>query len=364
MRKRRGPPPPRECDLKLRHHILDLHPVHPFVIARGGYRQHHNVVVTVTDDDGLEGWGEAAPNRYYGESEESVVAALASLAPVLESADPMSLEDCERGFDDALPGNNSAKAALSAALHDLAGKRLGVPVHRLWGLSADNCPLSSFTIAIAGNDVLAQRVREAEQYPILKIKLGTDRDREIVRIVREAAPKKRLRVDANAAWTPEHTAGMLDFLAGMNVEMLEQPVARENIEGLRFVRDRSSIPVFADESCLVAADIPRLEGAVDGINIKLAKCGSLREALRMVHVGRAHGMGVMAGCMIESSLGISAIAQLAPLLDTADFDGAALLSDDPYRGATIACGQIRLSGAPGLGVTPLAEPGAGSAARG
>lgn len=346
--------------MKLRHEVIDLHPVHPFVIARGGYRQHHNVVVTLTDGDGVEGWGEAAPNKYYGESEESVIAALPAFARVLENADPFSLEECEARLDEALAGNNSAKAAVSAALQDLVGKKLGVPVHRLWGLSAEKCPLSSFTIAIAENEVLAERVREAAEYPILKIKLGTGRDRDILRIVREAAPGKRLRVDANAAWKPEEAVRMLDFLGEMNVEMLEQPVAREDIEGLRFVRDRSSIPVFADESCLVAADIPRLAGAVDGINIKLAKCGSLREAVRMTHVARAHEMGVMAGCMIESSLGISAIAQLAPLLDTADFDGAALLSDDPYRGATIARGQIELTNLPGLGVTraPTHSPAA------
>lgn len=342
--------------MRVRHEIIDLHPVHPFVIARGGYRQHHNVVVTLTDDDGLEGFGEAAPNRYYGESEESVAAALAAFAPMLAFADSMSLEDCEGRLDRALAGNNSAKSAISAALHDIVGKRLGVPVHRLWGLSAENCPLSSFTIAIAENDALAARVNDARQYPILKIKLGTDHDRDIVRIVRDLAPEKRLRVDANAAWTPEHAAEMLPFLEDMSVEMLEQPVARENIDGLRFVRERSSIPVFADESCLVAEDIPKLAGAVDGINIKLAKCGSLREALRMTHTARAHGMGVMAGCMIESSLGVSAIAQLAPLLDTADFDGAALLSNDPYEGAGIENGQIRLTNAPGLGVTRRKAP--------
>ena len=312
--------------------------------------------MTLADDDGLEGSGEAAPNKYYGESEESVVAALAKFAPALERADPMSLEDCESRIDGVLSGNNSAKSAISAALHDLAGKRLGIPVHRLWGLSAEKCPLSSFTIAIADNDVLAHRVREAREYPILKIKLGTDRDREIVRIVREAAPEKRLRVDANAAWTPSHAVEMIPFLEEMSVEMLEQPVAREDIDGLRVVREASSIPVFADESCLVATDIPKLAGAVDGINIKLAKCGSLREALRMIFVARAHGLGVMAGCMIESSLGISAIAQMAPLLDTADFDGAALLTDDPYLGATIERGQIRLTDSPGLGAVRRSAP--------
>jgi len=210
---------------------------------------------------------------------------------------------------------------------------------------------SSFTIAIAESSELEKRVNEAREYPILKIKLGTDRDMEIVRIVRNAAPEKRLRVDANAAWTPKHAVKMSDFLADQGVEMIEQPVAANDIEGLRFVRKRSRLPVFADESCLVATDIAKLSGAVDGINIKLAKCGSLREALRMVHTARALDMQVMAGCMIESSLGISAIAQIAPLLDFADFDGAALLSSDPFRGVSIAAGVIRLSDGPGLGAT-------------
>jgi L-alanine-DL-glutamate epimerase-like enolase superfamily enzyme len=145
---------------------------------------------------------------------------------------------------------------------------------------------------------------------------------------------------------------MSDFLLDQGVEMLEQPVAANDIEGLRFVRKRAKLPIFADESCLVSTDIPKLAGAVDGINIKLAKCGSMREALRMVHTARSLDMQVMAGCMIESSLGISAISQIAPLLDSADFDGAALLSSDPFRGTTIANGSIKLSTAPGLGAVP------------
>jgi L-alanine-DL-glutamate epimerase-like enolase superfamily enzyme len=251
-----------------------------------------------------------------------------------------------------LRGNASAKGAVSSALHDLVGKRLGLPVYRIWGLESSIAAQSSFTIAIAESSELERRVDEAREYPILKIKLGTDRDMEIVRIVRNAAPEKRLRVDANAAWTPKHAVKMSDFLADQGVEMIEQPVPANDIEGLRFVRKRSRLPVFADESCLVATDISKLAGAVDGINIKLAKCGSLREALRMVHSARALDMQVMAGCMIETSLGISAIAQIAPLLDFADFDGAALLSSDPFRGASIAGGVIRLSDGPGLGATP------------
>jgi L-Ala-D/L-Glu epimerase len=338
--------------MKLSHQTIELKPVHPFVIARGGYAHHRNVIVRITDKDGLEGFGEAAPNKYYGESVETVVAALEQFKPVLERADPLSLESIELDLNRVLRGNASAKSAVSSALHDLLGKRLGLPVYRIWGLDASTAPQSSFTIAIAENHELEARVEEARDYPILKIKLGTDRDMEIVRIVRSAAPGKRLRVDANAAWTPKHAVRMSDFLSDHGVEMLEQPVPANDIAGLRFVRERSRVPVFADESCLVATDVAKLAGAVDGINIKLAKCGSLREALRMVHTARALDLQVMAGCMIESSLGISAIAQIAPLLDAADFDGAALLSNDPYRGATIAGGRITLSTAPGLGVSP------------
>jgi L-Ala-D/L-Glu epimerase len=338
--------------MKLSHQTIELNPTHPFVIARGGYSHHRNVIVRLIDDDGLEGYGEAAPNRYYGESVSTVIAALGQFKPVLERADPFSLESIEAHLNRVLRGNASAKSAVSSALHDLVGKRLGLPVYRLWGLDQATTPQSSFTIAIAENHELERRVAEAGDYPILKIKLGTDRDTEIVRIIRNAAPEKRLRVDANAAWTAKHAVRMSDFLHEQGVEMLEQPVAANDIEGLRFVRKRSKLPVFADESCLVATDVAKLAGAVDGINIKLAKCGSLREALRMVHTARALDMQVMAGCMIESSLGISAIAQISPLLDYADFDGAALLSSDPFRGASIAGGAIRLSDEPGLGATP------------
>lgn len=338
--------------MKLSHQTIELNPTHPFVIARGGYAHHRNVIVRLVDDDGLEGFGEAAPNRYYGESVATVIAALGQFKPILERADPMALESTEAHLNRVLRGNASAKGAVSSALHDLLGKRLRLPLHRIWGLDPSTAPQSSFTIAIAESHELERRVAEAREYPILKIKLGTDRDMEIVRIIRSAAPEKRLRVDANAAWTAKQAVRMSDFLAEQGVEMIEQPVPANDIEGLRFVRKRSKLPVFADESCLVGTDIARLAGAVDGINIKLAKCGSLREALRMVHTARALDMQVMAGCMIESSLGISAIAQISPLLDYADFDGAALLSNDPFRGASIAGGAVRLSDGPGLGATP------------
>jgi L-alanine-DL-glutamate epimerase-like enolase superfamily enzyme len=336
--------------MKLGWERVSLHTTLPFVISRWGYSGHENVIVSITDD-GITGMGEAAPNRYYNESANSVVAALEQYTPIIEHAAYWSLEATESALLHACPGNASARAALSSALHDLYARRLGVPLHRMWGLSTDALPLSSFTIAIDDVAGLKRRVADAEQYPILKIKLGTDRDEEIVRTVRAAAPDKVLRVDANAAWTPQQAVERSAMLRGHGVESLEQPVAAADIEGLRFVHERCGMPVIADESCLVARDIPRVAGACDMINIKLAKCGSLREAMRMVHTARAHDLRVMAGCMIETSLGVSAIAQLAPLLDTADLDGAALLADDPFQGATIGRGRVALLDTPGLGVT-------------
>jgi L-alanine-DL-glutamate epimerase-like enolase superfamily enzyme len=220
----------------------------------------------------------------------------------------------------------------------------------MWGLDPASAPLSSFTIGIGSEAELRQKAREAEQYPILKVKLGTDHDEDIVRVIREEAPGKTLRVDANAAWTPKLAVQTIERLVDYDIEFVEQPLPPHDVEGLRFVRERSPLPIIADESCLVASDIPRLEGAVDGINIKLSKCGGLREAQKMVATARAHGMLVMMGCMIETSLGISAAAHLSPLLDYADLDGAALLADDPYRGANIDGGKIAIPTGPGLGV--------------
>jgi L-alanine-DL-glutamate epimerase-like enolase superfamily enzyme len=350
--------------MQIFHEVLRLKTRYPFVIARGGYAAHENVVVRIVDRDGVEGLGEAAPNRYYGESVATVIAALEQFAPVLGSADSWSLEAIEESLNRTLRGNNSAKSAISSALHDIMGKRLETPVHRLWGLDPADAGESSYTIGIADNDGLRQRIADAAQYPILKVKLGTDRDMEIVRVVRDAAPDKRIRVDANAAWTPSHALRMIDFLADQDIEFVEQPVAQHDIDGLRFVRSRSKLPIIADESCLVSTDVPRLAGAVDGVNLKLAKCGSLREALRIIHTARAFGMTVMAGCMIESSLGISAVAQLAPLLDHADFDGAALLADDPFVGATIERGKICLNDLPGIGAIPSSSSGESRASGG
>ncbi len=334
--------------LRLEAEILKLETRHAFVIARGGGAAHRTVWVRLRDGDGLEGWGEAAATEYYGETPETVLAALDLYAAHLP-ADPFDLERAERALLGALGGNPSARAAVSMALHDLVGKRLGVPLYRLWGLDPGAAPVSSFTIGLDTPERMQAKVREAEPYPVLKVKLGTERDGEILRAIREVTGKE-LRVDANGAWTRKQALGMLPVLEEFGVTVLEQPVAAQDLAGLAAVTRAARIPVIADESCLVAADIPRLAGAVDGINIKLAKCGSLREALRMVAVARAHGLLVMAGCMIESSIGITAAAHVAPLLDLADLDGAALLARDPFAGATLERGRLALPAGPGLGV--------------
>ncbi|HET9387310.1 MAG TPA: dipeptide epimerase [Gemmatimonadales bacterium] len=324
---------------------------HPFVIARGSTNGYTRAWVRLVDSDGLEGWGEADPSSFYGESLETVLAGFERLRAHLPE-DPFDLESAEARWEHVLPKNGAARAAFSAALHDLVGKKLGQPLWRLWGLDPRKAPLSSFTIGLDTNDKMRDKVREAEPYPILKIKLGTDRDEEILKTIRHATDKP-IRVDANAGWTVERAKQMIPRLREYGVEFLEQPLVPDDLDGLvevRRVAAAHQLPVVVDESCLVAADIPRLVGRVDGINIKLAKCGSLREALRMIATARAHGMLVMVGCMIETSLGITAAAHFTPLVDAADLDGAALTVDDPFVGATIDGGQIRLPTEPGLGV--------------
>jgi L-alanine-DL-glutamate epimerase-like enolase superfamily enzyme len=342
--------------LTLATEVVTLRTKHPFMIARGGVDDSRVVWVRLTDADGMEGWGEAAPSRYYGETADTVLSVLERLTPALPE-DPGDLEVAEARFAALVPKNGAARAALSAALHDLVGKRLGQPLWRLWGLDPVRAPCSSFTIGLDTAEKMRAKVAEAAPYPILKIKLGTDRDEAILRTIRDATDKP-LRVDANAGWTRERAFQMLPVLKEYGVEFLEQPLAPDDLDGLAAVRRRGVLPIVVDESCIVATDIPRLAGAVDGINIKLAKCGSLREALRMIATARAHGMLVMVGCMIESSLGITAAAHFAPLVDAADLDGAALTANDPFVGATIAGGRIGLPSGPGLGVRRRGEHGA------
>ena len=334
--------------LRMEAEYLELRTRHPFIIARGGQSDYRTVWVRLRDRDGCEGWGEAAATRFYGETPESVLSALNYYASELPS-DPFDIEETERRWELQLRLNPAARAALSAALHDLVGKRLGVPVYRLWGLDPAKAPRSTFTIGIDTPAKMKAKVLEAADYPILKIKLGTDRDAEILRTVRDATDRE-IRVDANCGWTVKQAIGMLPVLKEFGVTVLEQPLPPDQLDGLARISAKADIPVIADESCRTAADIPPLVGKVDGINIKLAKCGSLREAIRMIAVARAHGMLVMVGCMIESSIAITAAAHFTPLVDIVDLDGAALLANDPFVGARIDGGQVKLPEGPGLGL--------------
>jgi len=313
------------------------------------------VRVRLVDDAGVEGWGEAAPNAFYKESADTVAAALPRLARLLERRRTFDalpeIDSCEEQMRAELPGDASARSAVSAAAHDLLGKRKGAPLWQLFGVDPMMAPPSSFTIVISQDESeIRRRVEEAHAYPILKVKLGSDRDEWIVRTVRRSAPRKLLRADANAGWDLSRALEMSRFLAEQNFELIEQPLPKDDLDGLRALKAQSPLPLIADESCMTESDIPRLDGAVHGINIKLSKCGGLAEARRMIAEARRRDMRVMLGCMVESSLGITAAAHLAPLVDYADLDGAALISDDPFVGASIADGLIRLPAEPGLGV--------------
>lgn len=342
--------------MQLQAEILPLRTRHAFHIARAvAPPVRETVWVRLLDEEGNEGWGEAAATPFYGETAESVTAILPRLGAALADAaagDPFAIERIEQALGRVIGRNPAAKSAISAALHDLVGKRLGQPVWRLWGLDPGDAPRSSFTIGIDELEVMRDKVREAADYPILKIKVGTARDEAILRMIREEAPQKTLYVDANTAWTVKQAIEAVAMLREFGVEFVEQPLPKGDIEGLRLLRERSPLPIFVDESCETSADIPRLAGAADGVNIKLAKCGSLREAIRIVHCARAHGMQVMLGCMVESTLGIAAAVQLAPLMDYVDLDGAALLANDPFHGPGLEPdGTLRFNGDPGLGVS-------------
>ncbi len=341
--------------MKLSWQRIELRTRHPFNIAREDKpMERTGVWVTLRDADGVEGWGEAAPQAFYGETTDTVTAVLPLLAEVLDDAaqgDPFALERAEAALHHALGHNGAARVAVSAALHDLVGKRLGVPVWKLWGLDPTTAPVSSYTIGIDTLEVMREKVREAAPYSILKVKVGTTRDFEVLAMIREEAPGKTIRVDANTAWTAKQAIAAIPILADFGVEFVEQPLPADDLAGLRLVRENSPLPIVADESVSTAADVAKLAGVVDGVNIKLAKCGSLREALRIVHAARAHGMSVMLGCMLETTLGIAAAVQLAPLVDYVDLDGAALLDGDPFEGPGLEeDGRLRFNLEPGLGV--------------
>lgn len=333
--------------MNIRYQVTDLKLIHPFKIARRAVDEFRQVI-SVEIDGGL---GETAPARFYGETVETVQVAFDILNTGLDGALD-AIESVMSELESVLGRNYAAKSAIDMALHDRLGKKLGVPLYQLWGLDPKATPLTTFTIGIDEPGIMQQKVREAEAYPLLKAKLGTHRDLELIRALREVTDKP-IYVDANTAWTPKEAVRKIREFAPYGVELIEQPTKPDDLEGLKFVREHSELPIFADESVKRAADIPSLIGCVDGINIKLVKCGGLLEAMRMIHIARAHGLQVMIGCMIESSLGITAAAHLTPLVDYADLDGHLLVANDPYHGVTLETGKLILPDLPGIGVVPV-----------
>lgn len=336
--------------MELRYETLDLKLHRPFTISRGTQHYAYNVCVQLGDGD-INGLGEAAPSEHYGEIQRTVLAVLEYLQPVLGDV-PLALAALHEAMEHAIHLNPAAKAAVDMAAYDLLGKRAGIPVYTLLGLDPQRTPLTSYTIGIDTPEDMADKAREAAAYPILKVKVGTGNDVQNLKAIREARPDATIRVDANEAWTAKEAVASIERITPFDIEFVEQPVSGPDLEGLGHVRDAVSIPVIADESCIVPADVPRVAAYVDGINIKLMKCGGIYPALQMIHLARAHNLAVMMGCMIESSLSITAAAQLSPLLDYADLDGHVLIDDDPYVGVTIEDGRLILPDAPGLGVRP------------
>jgi L-alanine-DL-glutamate epimerase-like enolase superfamily enzyme len=323
---------------------MELPLVHLFKIARGEEAVARTAVVSVRSRD-REGFGEATPIARYGESVESVAEYFAAHRPA--SDDPFQLEAL---LHEGIPA--AARAGLDLALHDLIGKELGKPLYALLGLDPAHTPTTSFTIGIADSETTLRKVDEASQYPILKVKLGGNAPRDEVETIAAIRSRFRgsLRIDANEGWSVDDAIIILREMERYDVEFCEQPVAAGNPHWLRAIRERVSIPIVADEDCLVAKDLPPLRDCVDGVNVKLAKAGGIRGALAMIHTARAMGLKVMLGCMVESAIAATAAAHLSPLADWADLDGPLLIARDPFSGVRYDCGKMTLPDAPGLGV--------------
>lgn len=339
--------------VKLSFRSIDLHLRHTFTIARSS-RDVEPCIIVELEHSGITGFGEAAPSDRYGETRDTVKAFLQGVQ-LKQFADPFQLEDILTYVNNMAPGNASAKAAIDIALHDWVGKKLGIPLWKYWGLNKENTPRTSFTIGIDSPTVIEQKVREAEPYSILKVKVGTPNDEEIITTIRRIT-KKAIRVDANEGWkSKEQARDKILWLESQGVEFVEQPLPAIDLKGTAWVRERVNIPIIADENVTGLASIPSLKDVFDGINIKLMKCGGLREATRMIHTAKAFGMKIMLGCMIESSVAISAAAQLSPLADYADLDGNILITNDPYSGVLVRDSKLILNDLPGVGITKRAD---------
>lgn len=322
---------------------LELPLVHPFKIARTVEDISRTAVFHLKWGE-LEGLGEAVPIARYGESIESIRAYFSRKPP--KGNDPYLLDELLAEIPVA------ARCGLDLALHDLIGKDCGRPLYRMLGLDPAKAPYTSFTIGIGDPELTLRKVAEIGDHPILKVKLGLGNVQEEVATIERIRSEYTgtIRIDANEGWDAEQAVAVLAEVARFEIEFCEQPIKAGHPEQLRYIRERSSIPIVTDEDSLVAEDLPKLYGCVDGINVKLVKCGGIRAALKMIHTARALNMKVMLGCMVESSISATAAAHLSPLVDWADIDGPFLTAADPYEGVTYAGGRLVLPEGPGLGV--------------
>jgi L-Ala-D/L-Glu epimerase / N-acetyl-D-glutamate racemase len=332
--------------LRFQPYTLELK--HAFTIATSSRTTTPAMLVEV-EHEGVVGYGEAAMPPYLGESQETA-AAFFRQVDLGRFPDPFQLEEIIPALDAMAPGNTAAKAAIDIALHDWVGRKLGAPWFRLWGLDPQKTPVTSFTIGIDTPELVRQKTREADIYKIIKVKLGRDSDQAMIEAIRSVTDKP-ITVDANQGWTNRDEAlRKIEWLAARGVVFIEQPMPKAQTDDTAWLRERSPLPLIADESVQRLADVRAAHGVFDGVNLKLMKCTGLREAHKMIILARALGLKVMLGCMTETSCAISAAAQLSPLVDWADLDGAVLIRNDAFDGATIVEGKITLPDRPGIGV--------------
>ena len=338
--------------IKLSFEPYELQLRHTFTVSSYSRKTTPDVQVKL-EYEGFTGYGEASMPPYLGQSVESVCRFL-SQVDMEQFRDPFRLEDILAYVDSLSPGDSAAKAAIDIALHDLVGKLMGQPWWRIWGLDPSKAPDTTFTIGIDTPEVVRQKTREcADRFNILKVKVGLDNDKEMIRTIREVTDLP-LAVDANQGWKDrEQALDEIHWLKENGIVMVEQPMAKERVEDNAWITERSPLPIFADEAIQRLADIPSIKGAYHGINIKLMKCTGMREAWKMLNYARAEGMKVMVGCMTETSCAVSAAAQLSPAVDFADLDGNLLISNDLYKGMEVVDGKITLSDGPGIGLTLL-----------
>ena len=302
--------------------------------------------------DGLIGYGEASMPPYLGESVETVTKFLSQL-DLSQFSDPFRIEDIHDYMDQVAPDNRAAKASVDIALHDLLGKIMGQPWYKIWGLNPDKAPDTSFTIGIDKADVVRKKVDEASPYNVLKVKMGLDNDKELVEIIREKTDRP-ICVDANQGWNDKEKAlEMIHWLAERNCLFVEQPMPKEMIEETAWLRERSPLPIIADEFLQRLPDVKRAAEAYDGINIKLMKSTGMHEAYKMAVLAKSMGMKVMLGCMTETSCAVSAASQLSPMVDWADLDGNLLIANDIFDGMKIVNGKVTIPDRPGIGVIPI-----------